>query len=141
MIIAGSALVLVIALAALVATGVIGGGGGANVAAVVEANGPATVFVKTNSGETGSGWVLDAGKGLIVTNGHVVNQGQTYQVGVGGKLQPATVVGDAPCEDLAVLKIANTAGLKSMPLDSQSNVKEGDDVVALGYPQSASADA
>jgi putative serine protease PepD len=28
-----------------------------------------------------------------------------------------------------------------MPLDSQSNVKEGDDVVALGYPQSASADA
>jgi S1-C subfamily serine protease len=31
--------------------------------------------------------------------------------------------------------------MKTMPLDSQKNVKEGDDVVALGYPQSASADA
>jgi putative serine protease PepD len=32
-------------------------------------------------------------------------------------------------------------GLKTMPLGSQSDVHEGDDVVALGYPQSAAADA
>jgi S1-C subfamily serine protease len=120
---------------------VIGGGGGANVAAVVDADGPATVFVKTNQNETGSGWTLDAGQGLIVTNGHVVNGGQSYQVGVNGQLRQATLVGNAPCDDLAVLKVTPTNGMKTMPLDSQSNVKEGDDVVALGYPQSASENA
>ncbi|MEA2424157.1 MAG: eukaryotic-like serine/threonine-protein kinase [Thermoleophilaceae bacterium] len=140
-ILAGSAVVAIFAVVILLLTGVLGGGGGANVAAVVSADGPATVFVKANSGDTGSGWVLDAGQGLIVTNGHVVNGGQSFQVGVGGQLRQATVVGDAPCDDLAVLKVTPANGLKTMPLGSQSNVHEGDDVVALGYPQSASADA
>jgi serine/threonine-protein kinase len=140
-ILAGTALLGIIVLGILLATGVVGGGGGANVAAVVDADGPATVFVKTNQNETGSGWVLDGGQGLVVTNGHVVNGGQSFQVGVDGKLRQATVVGNAPCDDLAVLKVTPSDGMKTMPLDSQSNVKEGDDVVALGYPQSASADA
>jgi len=70
-----------------------------------------------------------------------VNGGQTYQVGVNGQLRNATVVGNAPCDDLAVLKVTPTNGLKTMPLDSQSNVKEGADIVALGYPQSASTNA
>src|SRR3954451_7014006 len=140
-VLAGVALAAVVVLGVLVVTGVIGGGGGANVAKVVDADRPATVFVKTNQNETGSGWVLDAKQGLIVTNGHVVNGGQSYQVGVNGKLRQATLVGNAPCDDLAVLKVTPTDGLKTMPLDSQSNVKEGDDIVALGYPQSASTNA
>jgi S1-C subfamily serine protease len=70
-----------------------------------------------------------------------VNGGRSFQVGVNGKLVPATVVGDAPCDDLAVLRIQPTAGLKTLPLGSQSSTKEGDDVVALGYPVNASADA
>src|SRR4051794_12792691 len=140
-IVAGTALAAIIVVVVLLITGGLGGGGGANVAAVVDADGPATVFVKTNQNETGSGWGLGAGQGLIVTNGHVVNGGQSYQVGVDGKLRQARLVGDAPCEDLAVLKVTPADGLKTMPLDSQSNVQEGDDVVALGYPQSAAADA
>jgi S1-C subfamily serine protease len=139
--VAGGTALAIIVVVALLLTGVLGGGGGANVAEVVDADGPATVFVKTNQNETGSGWVLDAREGLIVTNGHVVNGGQSYRVGVNGQLRKATVVGNAPCDDLAVLKVTPTNGLKTMPLDSQSNVNEGDDVVALGYPQSASADA
>src|SRR3954454_1297120 len=138
-ILAGTALPAIVVVVVLLVAGVLGGGGGANVAAVVDAGGPATVFVKTNENETGSGWVLDAGRGLIVTNGHVVNGGQSYQVGVGGKLRQAKLVGDAPCEDLAVLKVTPSDGLTTMPLDSQSNVQEGDDVVAIGYPQSAAA--
>src|SRR4051812_29745775 len=125
-IIAGGALALVVLLGVLVVTGVIGGGGGANVAAVVDADGPATVFVKTNQNETGSGWTLDGGQGLIVTNGHVVNGGQSYQVGINGQLRQAKVVGNAPCDDLAVLRVTPSSGMKSMPLDSQSSVKEGD---------------
>jgi putative serine protease PepD len=70
-----------------------------------------------------------------------VNGGQSYQVGVNGQLRQATLVGNAPCDDLAVLKVTPSTGMTTMPLDSQSNVKEGDDVVALGYPQSASAAA
>jgi serine/threonine-protein kinase len=140
-IIAGSALAAIIIVVILLVTGVLGGGGGANVAAVVEADAPATVFVKANTNFTGSGWALDAGQGLVVTNGHVVNDGQSFQVGIDGKLRQAVVVGDAPCDDLAVLKVTPADGLKTMPLGSQSGVHEGDDVVALGYPQSASADA
>jgi serine/threonine-protein kinase len=140
-ILAGTAVAAIVVVVVLLVTGVLGGGNGANVAAVVDADGPATVFVKANSGETGSGWVLDAAQGLIVTNSHVINRGQSYQVGVGGQLRAAKVVGNAPCDDLAVLKVTPSNGLKTMPLDSQSNVKEGDDVVALGYPQSAAASA
>jgi serine/threonine-protein kinase len=139
-ILAGSALAAIVVVVVLLVTGVLGGGGGANVAEVVEANGPATVFISAE-GETGSGWVLDARAGLIVTNGHVVNGGQRFKIGVGGKLRDATVVGNAPCDDLAVLKVTPATGLKTMPLGSQGSVKEGDDVVALGFPQSASADA
>jgi S1-C subfamily serine protease len=141
-ILAGAALAAVVVLVVLLATGVLGsGGGGTDVAAVVDANGPATVLVKTNQNESGSGWVLDAREGLVVTNGHVINGGQSFQVGMNGKLRRATVVGNAPCQDLAVLKVTPTDGLTTMPLDSQRNVKEGDEVVALGYPQTASADA
>src|SRR4051794_318143 len=140
-IVAGSAVVAIVVVVVLLVTGVLGGGGGANVAEVVDADGPATVFVKTNQNESGSGWVLDAKQGLVVTNGHVVNGGQSYQVGVGGRLRQAQLVGDAPCEDLAVLKVTPADGLKTMPLDAQAKVHEGDDVVALGSPQSASADA
>src|SRR5436190_15525798 len=141
-IVAGTALGAIVLVVVLLVTGVLGGGGGPNTAAVVSALGPGTVFVKADSGETGSGWVLDASKGLVVTNGHVVNGGTSFQVGAGGQLHNATVVGDAPCEDLAVLQISPVPpGLKTMPLGSQSTVKAGNDVVALGYPQSASASA
>src|SRR4051794_39477603 len=141
-ILVGGALAAIALVVVLLVTGVLGGGSGVDVAAVVDAAGPSTVFVKTNGNETGSGWVLDGSQGLVVTNGHVVNQGQSFQVGIAGKLHPAKVVGDAPCDDLAVLKVQGApGGMKNMPLDSQSNVKEGDDIVALGFPQSASANA
>jgi len=123
----------------LLVAGVLGGGGGPNISAVVSALGPATVFVKANSGDTGSGWVLSARDGLIVTNGHVVNAGQSFQVAVGGQLRTATVVGDAPCEDLAVLRVSPATGLVTMPLGSQSQIKAGDDAIALGYPRSVSS--
>jgi serine/threonine protein kinase/S1-C subfamily serine protease len=140
-IVAGGTVAAILIVVVLLVTGVLGGGSGPNIAAVVSADGPATVFVKANTNDTGSGWTLDAGEGLIVTNGHVVNGGQSFQVGVDGQLRRATVVGDAPCDDLAVLRVTPTGGLKTMPLGSQADVREGDDVVALGYPQSASAAA
>ncbi len=112
--------------------------------------GPSTLYVQTDVAgkplESGSGWVLNAKKGLVVTNAHVVDSGPsslthggsapptTYQVGKGAKQQPATLLAVSPCDDLAVLKIGRTAGLKSFVLGHQNQVKDGDAVTALGYP-------
>ena len=124
---------------------------GTTPADVVEAVRPATVLVDAEVDGTvvsgGSGWVLDADEGLIVTNAHVVNGGETFLVGFnprntdpGADLdrRPATVVASAPCEDLAVLKVDDTEGLVEIPLGSQSDLRQGETVVALGYPASAS---
>jgi len=112
---------------------------------VVAAVAPSTVLVEPRRGEeragTGSGWVLDAAQGLIVTNAHVVNSGSSFRVGVDDRLRPAEVVGSAPCEDLAVLRVADTSGLKTLPLGSQSSLRLGEPVVAVGFPGNASLDS
>ena len=101
---------------------------------------PSTVLVVSGSdGErigNGSGWVYDADKGLIVTNSHVIDGADQFQIGVDGDPEPreAEVVGVAPCDDLAVLKISDTEGLRTMPLGSQSDVAQGDRLLTLGYP-------
>ena len=143
------AIAAVIALGVLFATGVIGGDDDppavpriADVPSVVRNARPSTVVILAESargGGRGTGWVLDAAQGLIVTNQHVVNDGESFAIGVGGQTRPATVVATAPCDDLAVLRVADTSGLRSMPLaGGQSELSEGDTVVALGYPASAS---
>lgn len=142
-----AAFVVVIALGALFATGVLPPGGGTEdaVERVVRAAAPGTVLVEAERGgarvRTGSGWVLDAGGGLIVTNAHVVNGGTSFLSGAPGNLRRASVVGVAPCEDLAVLRLARNEGLRSLPLGSQSSLALGETVVAIGYPESASQEA
>jgi S1-C subfamily serine protease len=136
----GVALVAVIGLAGFVL--LVGSSGVQDAVAKAE---PSTVLVvPERDGQpngNGSGWVYDAGRGLIVTNAHVVNDGETFKVSVGNKLVPASVLGVAPCEDLAVLKVAQTAGLESIRLGSQGALALGDTVVTVGFPQSASASA
>lgn len=137
--------------AALFATGVLGGDDGddASVADVVQTVRPSVVVVNASTGTglggTGSGWVLDADAGLIVTNHHVINAGSLYTVGVKSgepaegeenapiEEQSATVVGTAPCEDLAVLKTDPT-GLRTLPLAPPDKLRQGDEVIALGFP-------
>ena len=119
---------------------------------IVEAIRPATVLVDAQvQGQSvggGTGWVLDADEGLIVTNAHVVNAGETFEVGVNSQdpeadlqRRSASVVGVAPCEDLAVLKVDDTTGLEEVELGSQSDLRQGETVVALGYPASASIES
>src|SRR4051812_2080416 len=102
-----------------------------------------TVLIKAKipGGESGgTGFVLDAGKGLVVTNFHVVNGGSTFQVGVDGNLRDARIAGAAPCDDLAVLAVSDKSGMEDFPLGSQEDLKQGEQVVAVGYPASASLD-
>jgi S1-C subfamily serine protease len=112
------------------------------VAEIVDQVEPSTVLVRLAppDGEvisSGTGWVLDADEGLIVTNHHVVSGGTRFSVSVGGEDRRAQLIAAAPCEDLAVLRVDDTKGLTDLPLGDQSMLEQGDDVVALGYPRTA----
>ena len=130
------AVATVVTLVALLATGTLGGGEGA-VPKVVSAVAPSTALVETLQGATrtgtGSGWVLDAREGLIVTNAHVVNQGDGFRAVVAGKSRSARIAGVAPCEDLAVLRVADTQGLRAARVGTGASVEQGETVVALGF--------
>ena len=108
---------------------------------IVEDVTPSTVLIRVaglQGNAAGSGWVLDADEGLVVTNFHVINGGTGFTVASQTTAGDAKVVGAAPCEDLAVLKVEDTDGLKTLPLGSQEELKQGANVVAIGYPANAS---
>jgi S1-C subfamily serine protease len=137
------ALVLALTAVALFVANVLPPGGGEPTPAeIVEAVGPATVLVITMEDAqplgTGTGWVLDAAEGLIVTNHHVVSGGTDFTIGVADSQREAELVATAPCEDLAVLRVDDTSGLRTMPLGAQDDLRLGDPVVAVGFPMNAS---
>ena len=139
---AGALVAAVAVVVVLLATGVIGGDDDV-VPEVVAKVAPATVLIAAERDDTlngtGSGWVLDAAEGLIVTNAHVVNQGTTFTVAADGVSRPAELVGAAPCEDIALLRVQDTDGLETAQLASSGSVSQGETVVAMGFPADAAA--
>ena len=82
----------------------------------------------------GSGVIIDAAKGYVVTNNHVVSNGKEILVTLTDRRQlPATIVGTDPDSDLALLKIDAT-NLTQVPLGKAEDLKIGDFVVAIGNP-------
>jgi putative serine protease PepD len=85
----------------------------------------------------GSGIVLSA-DGLILTNNHVVepatNGGDVAAVLQDGRSVPVQIVGRAPSFDLAVVRAQGVTGLTPAQLGSSSNVRVGQEVVAIGSP-------
>jgi S1-C subfamily serine protease len=143
---ASGSVVVALALAAAFLTGTIGGAGDTRTAVdVIEKTTPSTVLVLAEvAGQpvsSGTGWVLDAAEGLIVTNGHVVNGGETFGIGFDNQLRRGSLIAVAPCEDLAILKVADRRGLRTLPIGSQAGLRRGETVVALGYPANASLQA
>jgi putative serine protease PepD len=88
--------------------------------------------------DSGSGIVI-AASGLIVTNDHVVQGARSITVALDGEAErtrTATVVGENPSLDLAVLRI-NPAGETLHPLrlaSAPSGVEVGDPAYAIGNP-------
>jgi S1-C subfamily serine protease len=144
MIIAGiSGAIALIAVIVVVVIVLTGGSSAPSSSEIVAAVKPATVDVlisQTGEGVVagGTGWVLDRDRGLIVSNNHVINGADQVQVVVDGQKRNAQVVAAAPCQDMSVIRVADNAGMKTMPLGSQSDLKAGDTVVAVGFPASAS---
>lgn len=88
-------------------------------------------------GAIGSGEVLNS-NGDILTNNHViagaVNNGSISVIFADDSSRPATLVGRDALTDLAVLRVAQTGGLKPIRLGSSDTVQVGQPVVVLGSP-------
>lgn len=82
----------------------------------------------------GSGVIVDAGNGYVMTNAHVVENGTRIRVIlIDGRRLVATVIGvDAPT-DIAVLQI-EAEGLSALPFGDSEALRVGDYVVAVGNP-------
>jgi len=83
---------------------------------------------------TGSGVVIDAARGLLLTNHHVVHQGAEVRVAlIDGRELQAEVVGTDETTDIALLRVPSEGLTAVQPGDSQT-AQMGDLVFALGYP-------
>lgn len=81
-----------------------------------------------------SGVIIDAGKGYIVTNHHVIAQGGTMTVTLAdGRTMPAQLVGSDAGTDIALLRIT-ADGLAAVALGDPGRLRVGDFVVAIGNP-------
>jgi Do/DeqQ family serine protease len=82
----------------------------------------------------GSGVIVDAKNGYIVTNRHVIENASEITVTLlDNRHFQAKVVGSDEGTDIAVLKAAEPH-LKEMPLGDSSHLEVGDWVVAIGNP-------
>ncbi len=83
---------------------------------------------------TGSGVIVDAENGYIVTNHHVIERADEIVVGLAdGRRLPATLIGSDPLVDLAVLQVESDR-LEALEFADSSAVRVGDFVVAIGNP-------
>ena len=84
----------------------------------------------------GSGFVVDAEEGLIVTNTHVIEGADEIIVNFadGSRLKVDKVVGKDGKTDLALLKVTPKKPLKAVKFGSSESLRVGDWVMAIGNP-------
>ena len=103
-----------------------------NIRVVQERRGP---FGRAfESGGAGSGVIVDADNGYILTNHHVVGEADEIQVGlIDGRTLDAEVVGSDAATDIALIKVEGD-DLTEMPIGDSNAVRVGDFVIAIGNP-------
>ena len=82
----------------------------------------------------GTGFVIDAADGLVLTNNHVINQATSVTVTLvtSGKSYPARILGYDAADDVALLQLQGVTGLKAVMIGDSSRVKVGTQVLAMG---------
>jgi S1-C subfamily serine protease len=109
------------------------------VISVVEAVGPAVVSIAVDAGRgvkpTGAGsGVIIAPDGYVLTNSHVVNGAARVTATLtDGRTLGATVVGEDPATDLAVIRLQGS-GLPHGVLGESAALRVGQLVIAIGNP-------
>lgn len=81
----------------------------------------------------GSGFIVDAKRGLVITNSHVVENARAIEVSVEDRRMEARLLGIDPSKDIALLQIA-ARGLTELSLGDSDRLAVGDYVVAIGNP-------
>jgi len=82
----------------------------------------------------GSGVIVDADKGYILTNSHVVDDAETVTVTLGdGHHYTAKIIGMDKPSDIALLQI-QAKNLKAITIGNSNDAKVGDVVAAIGNP-------
>jgi len=82
----------------------------------------------------GSGVIVDAGLGHIITNHHVIDNADEITITlIDNRTLSATVIGSDSGTDIAVLQV-DPDNLTDLNLGDSSNVRVGDFVVAIGNP-------
>ncbi len=86
----------------------------------------------------GSGVIVDAARGLILTNHHVIEGADAVSVTLAdGRTMKAQFVGSDPDTDIALMRIDTgklSPPLQQIPLADSSKLRVGDFVVAVGNP-------
>jgi S1-C subfamily serine protease len=85
----------------------------------------------------GTGMVINAGKGLVLTNNHVIENSTKITATLPGTGQrfAAKVLGYDMTGDIALIQLQNASGLHQVPIGDSTKVKVGDAVTALGNAQ------
>jgi len=124
----------------------VGGQAVTSLAPLVEAAAPAVVNIRVTQvrrnpfgrpgevGGAGSGVIVDAENGYILTNHHVVGEADEIQVSlIDGRTLDAEIVGSDAGTDIALIKV-EADGLTEMPIGDSEGVRVGDFVIAIGNP-------
>ncbi|RWR00462.1 serine endoprotease [[Pantoea] beijingensis] len=83
----------------------------------------------------GSGVVIDAAKGYVVTNNHVVDNATKIQVQVSdGSKYEAKVIGKDPRSDIALIQLQDFKNLTAIKIADSDDLRVGDYTVAIGNP-------
>lgn len=90
--------------------------------------------VRRETRSAGSGVIVDAARGYVLTNNHVIEKATSIEVTTKDNRRfPAELVGRDPATDIAVLRIRPDR-LTAVPLGDSDRIEVGDFVLAIGNP-------
>ena len=108
------------------------------VVSVVDAVGPSVVSIgvdlDTHGGEGSGSGVVISSDGHVLTNSHVIHRAKTIRVSLtDGRRFPASVLGDDPATDLALIRV-DAPALPPARLGQSARLRVGQLVIAIGNP-------